>query len=319
MALAHLNALRAFEAAVRLGSFRAASDELGVTPAAVGQQVRKLEDALGCTLLLRRANGFEPTELAETTARRLGSGFERLSDAVRMIRDSSAGLRVAITVAPTIAEWWLAPRLVQFLADNPQVDLSIDTTRGLIAGNTARFDFALRYAAPTPGAREEIELFREWLVPVCAPELAARLCPGDCADPFRGVPLIRVERETGDSDWIDWGAWGRRFGFAIPDHVHALKCSRATLALRSLHDGHGIHLAQLSIVAPALTSGRLAAPFGPARSVMTGYPYRLTVFGRREGHAVRRAFGDWIAAEAAETRRAMRRFLERKPRHAIPQ
>lgn len=309
MAIAHLNALRALEAAIRLGSFRAAGAELGVTPAAVGQQVRKLEEALGCTLLLRRANGFEPTAQARAAARHLDAGFAELTEAVRMLRDSASGLALTLTVAPTIGEWWLAPRLDDFLSRHPGTDLRIDTTHQLLVGNTARFDFALRYAPPTPGASEEIELFREWLIPVCTPELAARLAPGDPSDPFRGVPLIRVDRETDDPGWITWDGWGRRFGIAVPDAAQGLKYSRTTLALRSVHDGHGVHLAQLSITAAALRTGRLVMPFGIGRAVQTGYPYRLAIFGARRRAPIYLAFIDWICAEAAATRRAMQVVL----------
>jgi LysR family glycine cleavage system transcriptional activator len=310
MRLSNLKALRALEASVRLGSFRAAGDELGVTAAAVGQQVRKLEESVGRTLLVRRANGFEPTELAKGVSRRLASGFASLSDAMDMMAGTSATFRLAISVAPTIAERWLAPRLAGFLARHPEIDLRIDSTHQLFSLESGDFDFALRYAPPSPYANSELDLFREWLLPVCVPELLADLRPEDRANAFRAVPLLHVDKETGDPEWMDWDEWGRRFGFTIPSQKHRLRFTRTTLALRSAYGGHGLHLAQLSITLPDLASGRLVAPFGPARCVRTGYPYRLVAFGKEKMTPLHAAFIDWIRSEADGTLAAMRAYLE---------
>ncbi|HSA81050.1 MAG TPA: LysR substrate-binding domain-containing protein [Geminicoccaceae bacterium] len=308
--MSHLTALRALEASVRLGSFRAAGEELGVTAAAVGQQVRKLEETVGRPLLTRRANGFEPTELAKSATRRLASGFESLRDAMDMMLGRSAAFRLAISVAPTIAERWLAPRLAGFLAHHPEIDLRIDSTHQLFYRASGDFDFALRYAPPSPYANSELDLFREWLLPVCVPKLLAEIQPDDRADAFRTVPLLHVDKETSDPEWIDWDEWGRRFGFAIPSQKHRLRFTRATLALRSAYGGHGLHLAQLSITLPDLASGRLAAPFGPARSVRTGYPYRLAAFGKERLTPLHEAFIAWIRSEADGTLDAMQTYLE---------
>ena len=94
--LSHLNALRALEASVRHGSFTAAAAELGVTPAAIGQQVRKLEAALGQRLLVRRANGFEPTEIATSAATKLASGFDDLREALALMAHGNNPNRVFV-------------------------------------------------------------------------------------------------------------------------------------------------------------------------------------------------------------------------------
>lgn len=310
MRVTHLSGLRALEASVRLGSFRAAGEELGVTAAAVGQHVRKLEEAIGQTLLRRGVNGFEPTALARRVAERLTSGFETLSEAMQMMRGSSATLRLAITAAPTIAERWLAPRLAGFLSGHPEIDLRIDSTHRVLHRESGAFDFALRYAPPSATTQWERELFREWLVPVCLPKLLDRLRPEDRSNPFQDVPLLHVDRETADSEWIDWEGWGRRYGFSIPSQKQGLRFTHTTLALRSLYDGHGLHLAQLSITLRDIVAGRLAAPFGPARCVRTGYPYRLVVFGKDLMPPLHQNFVDWILSEAATTRRAMRTYLQ---------
>ena len=115
MFLRHLNALRALEATVRLGSFRAAGEELNVTAAAVGQQVKKLESLLGSPLLQRRSNGFTPTVRALRACRSLEAGLAHFREALDILADSNASQRLAITIVPSLAEHWLTPRI----ADGP--------------------------------------------------------------------------------------------------------------------------------------------------------------------------------------------------------
>ncbi|MEZ5830767.1 MAG: LysR substrate-binding domain-containing protein [Dongiaceae bacterium] len=309
MKVIHLNGLRALEASLRLGSFRAAGEELGVTAAAVGQHVHKLEQAIGQTLLRRSANGFEPTAMARRAAERLTSGFEMLSEVTQLMRRSPATLRLAITVAPTIAERWLAPRLAGFLSGHPEIDLRLDSTPSLLSGETGEFDFALRYAPPSPAGQQDRELFREWLVPVCTPELAERLRLDDRSDPFQDVPLLHVDVETADPAWIGWQEWGRRFNFSVPSQKQGFRFTHTTLALRSLYRGHGLHLGQLSITLPDISAGRLVAPFRAARCVRTGYAYRLVIFSKGTT-PLHQDFINWILSEAAATRKAMRGYLQ---------
>ncbi len=309
MTLPHLNALRALESAVRHGSFRGAGDELCVSPAAVGQQVRRLEEFIGCELLIRKPNGFEATDLAVRATKPLANGFEHIRDALEILQDRKATQRLAITLVPTIAEYWLAPRLPEFMGQHPGMDLRIDSTHTQHFKPSADFDFALRYEATIPGTVEEIALFDEWLVPVCIPELAKRLRIKDRADPFRDVPLLHVERESDDPLWLGWGEWGKRFKFKVPPARRRMKFKHTTLALRSAFAGHGVHLAQLSIAVSALGSGSLVAPFGPKNCAKTGYPYRLSSFSNARRPELHLAFADWVREQGAGTNVQMQEFL----------
>jgi len=306
-AVSHLNALRALEASVRLGSFTAAATELGVSPAAVGQQVRKLENALGRPLLIRGANGFQITEHARLAATKLTAGLAELRDAVALMREDPVPHHISVTVVPTIAEHWLAPRLAAFRQAYPQIDLRIDSTHHVHYQASDSYDFALRYDPPATSGFRETALFREWLVPVCTPELATRVRPQAGEAALTAVPLIDVDRSTGDPDWIGWAAWGARFGHRIDRP--ALHFTFTTLALRAAYDGHGVFLAQLSIVLPDILAGRMAAPFGPACAARTGYPYRLIALRPGSPSRSRKAFTDWVLSEASQTRAQMASYL----------
>lgn len=307
--LSNLNALRALEASVRHGSFKAAATELGVTPAAVGQQVRGLEVVLGQRLLIRRANRFEPTDAALLAAQKLTEGFYNLREALALMTPGDARHRLSVSAAPTIAERWLAPRLSGFLAGHPDIDLRIDSTPHIFHEENSEFDFGLRYALPSPTAREEIKLFGEVLVPLCAPQLASGIGPRDSPDALADIPLLHADQSTSDPEWIGWEEWGNRFGYMIPQPSHGLRFTLTTLAIRSVLAGHGLFLGQLSIALPDLRAGRLVAPFGPSKSCRTGYSYRLVSTGSARRTTLQRAFANWIEAEAEKTGEAMEAYL----------
>lgn len=309
MRLSYLNALRALEAAVRNGSFKAAARELGVTPAAVGQQVRNLEAALGQRLLVRHASGFEPTEATRLAAARLATGFEELRNALEMMARDTAPKRVFVTVTPSIAERWLAPRLSDFLARHAEVDLRIDSTPYVHNTWTGEFDFAIRWDKPGRSGGEETLLFREILIPVCTPSVAERIGPAERRDCLRQAPLLHVERSTDDPDWFHWDEWGERFVYEIPMVQQRIQFTSTTLVLRAAHEGHGLHLAQLSICIGDLMSGRLVAPFGTAACARPAYQYSLVRTGSARLSPLHRAFRDWITDEGRKTQADMDAYL----------
>ncbi len=313
----HLNALKALEASVRLGSFRAAAAEMGVTPAAVGQQVRKLEEALGQALLLRHANGFEPTRTAALAATKLASGFGQLREALAMMARDHEPNRVFVTVTPTIGERWLAPRLSGFLAKHPVCDLRIDSTPYVHYQLSPDFDFAIRYDKPNKSGCDETALFGETLIPVCRPDIANQLGPVDCGDCLMNAPLIHVDRSTDDPEWLHWDEWGKKYGYKIPENPQRMHFTYTTMALRAVYDGHGLHLAQLSITLPDLLSGRLVAPFGPSKTVRPGYPYTLINMNADRGTPLLRAFQDWVVDEGKKTQAAMASFLAAQDEAAV--
>ena len=144
----HLNALRAFEAAARHLSYVAAADELNVTPAAVGQLVRGLEEVLGIELFHRAQAG--PARLVLTDQARaalpdLQAGFDRLTIAFERLKAGPARIAVSVTVPPAFADKWLLPRVERFQAQHPDYDLLIDTSGRLVDFAAERVHVGIRY------------------------------------------------------------------------------------------------------------------------------------------------------------------------------
>lgn len=301
MILNHLNALRALEASIRLGSSSAAARELNVTPAAVGQQVKKLENFLGVRLLNRNPNGFSPTPIASQVASKLHLGFGQIEEAGQLMAQRYTANQQAISVVPTIAENWLAPRLPDFLQQQPGIDLRIDSTSTILNPEESHFDFALRYGSEAPEGSDVADLFPDYLLPVCTPELAQRMDIGNGENPFGDVPLLHTERSTSDPDWMHWPEWCEAMGYGCPEPAGGVKHTFTTLAIRAMFAGQGVHLAQLSITLPAIAAGRLVAPFGAVRSVRTGLPYRLVQLNARGAPSLHERFRAWVTTESAET------------------
>ena len=144
----HLNALRAFEASARHQSFSAAAVELHVTPAAVGQLVRTLEEWLGTPLFLRNTSGrarLIPTEAAERALPEIRAGFDRLALGLERLKEGAASGVLTVTVSPAFAAKWLLPRIDGFHTAWPDTDLRLDTSLRGVDFVAQRVDIGVRY------------------------------------------------------------------------------------------------------------------------------------------------------------------------------
>ncbi|WP_185960277.1 LysR family transcriptional regulator [Erythrobacter insulae] len=233
-----LNALRVYDAAARHLSFTRAADELAVTPAAVGQQIRALEDHLGTVLFRRTSKGLELTPEGEAGLDALREGFLRFEESVAAMQAGQASDRYTIAAPRDFYAEWLAPRLAVFQADTPKDSAGV--LYSFVADENADFT--------------EANL-----------DLAIRLVdgPGD----LEGVQLAPAERVTVAAPthrdaWIDWP------GAALPDGVKpCIKAGSAGQALSSALAGMGRTVLPMPLVAGALKSGALEASGEPQESL----------------------------------------------------
>jgi len=170
-----LNALRVFDAAARSLSFTKAADELAVTPAAVGQQIRALEETLGVILFRRTAKGLELTPEALRALPHLRSGFSAFEETVSALREGQGSTRLSLGCARGAIRHWLLPRLTGWLEAHPEASVQIIALDGPVDFAQANFDLALSYG-PTPDAEGVFgcKLADEVLVTVSAPNTASR-------------------------------------------------------------------------------------------------------------------------------------------------
>ena len=297
--IAHLNALRAFEASARHQSFSLAAQELNVTPAAVGQLVRTLEDWLGSPLFVRSTSGrarLVTTEVAEKVLPDIRAGLERLAVGLERLRSGSAGGVLTVTVSPAFAAKWLLPRIERFQAAWPETDLRLDTSLKPVDFVAQRIDVGVRYGrGQWPGLAAE-KLMDEEVYPVCAPALLATAtlqAPGD----LRGQVLIHDQSVDTSTGFASWQAWLRHAGVQGVPTDRGLRINNSAAVLQAAIDGQGVALARSVMAHDDLAAGRLVRLFPQVRreSALADYVvYRPECIAQPKVAA----FRDWLLREA---------------------
>jgi LysR family glycine cleavage system transcriptional activator len=296
---AHLNALRAFEASARHQSFSAAAAELHVTPAAVGQLVRTLEEWLGAPLFVRGTSGrarLVPTEAAQRALPELRAGFDRLTLGLERLREGSPSGVLTVTVSPAFAAKWLLPRIDRFHAAWPDTDVRLDTSLKPVDFVAQRVDIGVRYGSGHwPGLVAD-KLMDEEVYPVCSPQLqreARRLQkPKDLAR----ATLIHDLSMDGHASFPTWGAWLRKAGVVDVAAGRGMKINNSAAVLQAAIDGQGVALARSVMARDDLAAGRLVRLFP---EVKFASPLAYYVVYRAECSALPRiaAFRDWLLQE----------------------
>src|SRR6266702_2153640 len=291
-----LNALRAFEAAARLGSFSAAAQELRVTDSAVSQQVRTLERYLGTRLFKRLPRGLLLTELGSTYLPVLTAGFDRLSEATVRLR--SGGVRGLLTVAalPAFASGWLLPRIRRFRERYPRVDVLLKTGRALADFRREDVDVAIRFGAASTGDTKSILLLPEDVFPVASPSLVSTSrIPMQVAD-LRTLPLLHDVDAHPGQPWLSWRAWFERAGVESPNALRGLQFTDSIVLAEAAVAGLGVALGRGPNIEELLARGQLVRL--TQDSWRAAWSYRLVAPPVNFSRPNVRAFVDWIAAEA---------------------
>ena len=263
-----LNALQAFEQAARAGSFAAAAQELGVSPAAVSQQIRLLEDRFGKQVFFRRANGVELTDAGRELFLRVAGAFAELTEAAAHLKTSASRPRAVISVIASVGELWLLPRLAD-LADRAGVQI-IEENEDPVDFASRGVDIRITYgAAAYPSQTVEV-LFQDRMVPVAAPVLAAAL-DGGALHAGDGL-LIHTQWGPTYANPQSWSGWHAALGSPRrPDPGRGLSVDRLGIAATAARFGSGVALLPETLAAADLARGTLVA-VGPAGASMP-HPY----------------------------------------------
>ena len=301
-----LNGLRAFEAAARRGSFTLAAKELGVTQAAVSQQVRLLEKRLGFTLFERRANELELTYQGRTFQPGLTDAFDRIDRLTDQVSTMRSGPVLVAGIAPAFAMNWLMPRLPRFSQAHPDIEFRMATGGERMPLRDDWTCSVRRGTGDWPGYVAE-ELFPVPLVPVCTPQLAKELRhPRDLS----GATLIVVPHLRQQWNW-----WFDAAGLkgAIKPAAEVV-FENSPLAIKAVLDGMGVAVAQLPYVSDALAAGRLVSPFPIVRQRYQGW-YLVYRPALKDDRALT-AFRGWLHGEAAVQHNEYERLIASSKRKA---
>jgi LysR family glycine cleavage system transcriptional activator len=285
-----LNALRAFEAAGRLGSFKEAAAALHVTHGAVSQQVRLLEEWLGAALFERHNRRVTLTPAAKAYLAEIGPLFEQLAQATARYGVPGPVSRTLSVNAPaTFTLRWLVPRLAKFRAEHPDVEIKVETSNGPLESLKDDHDLIIRGGPDTFYGYAMRPFLTEERLPVCSPALLQRQplgVPGD----LRQHTLLHTSSLP--RLWPDWLASAKIPGLSP---AATLTFDHFFLTLQAAIDGIGIAMGPTSLVSDDLAAGRLVAPFAGPR--LPSRSYCAYVPDEKRGDELVGLFQSWLERE----------------------
>lgn len=298
MKLPPLNALKAFEAAARLGSFVAASEELGVSAAAVSMQVRNLETYLKKKLFTRSNNRITLTDAGMAVYPGIAQSLNGIAGLTERILDPETRSRIVVSTLPSLAERWLAPRLADFARaqPGPSVELRIEDDPVEFARDKigVRITFGdLLY----PDFRSDF-LFKDTVTPLVAPGMATPLETEWELLQVADDNLIHVDWGPKYGSQPRWRDWFEAAGVSrIPDIAKGTKVTTTSAAIALATRGMGIALAPKSLAAAELASGVLINP-SPVNLTLA-HPYCAVSSHSRQNDRYLRQFIDWLVRDSS--------------------
>jgi len=292
-----LNALRAFEAAARLESFARAADELAVTPGAISQQIRTLEEHVGAQLFVREGRGLSLTQAGRAAANVASDAFETLERAVSLMRQPLQRRALTVSVAPSFAGKWLAPRLHRFQADHPGVEVWIAATSERVDLSAGAADLGIRYGPGGDMTLNEEMLLPEEVLPVCSPDLLRDGPALNTPRDLDGRTLLHDASPESEVDGADWSSWLKARNVRGVDTAGGVRFNQSALVIDAAVAGRGVALAKRALAQNDLASGRLVALFADGTSPVRS-AYQIVTARNRPLSADAEAFIAWLRAEA---------------------
>lgn len=302
------NALHAYVVAARQGSFSKAADELHVTPAAVSQQIRTLEDLLGVQLFHRLHRGLTLTEAGEAGLAKMQEGFQSLNDAVQQIKGGEEKHEVSIWTSPSFASKWLMPRMYRFREAHPDIDLRIsgsaslidsDTTAPSLSADTLKehnIDIAIRFGSGNyPGCVVD-RIMEVDAITLCSPALLEN-SDKPLKEPSDLQHHTLLHDESPYEGRPQWKSWFKNAGMDDVVCDSNLYFNSVLLALSAAIEGQGVVLTLDKLSQNDIEKGHLVRLFDLPMEVDHGY-HLVSLEGAQSDAAVS-AFKQWVKTETA--------------------
>jgi LysR family transcriptional regulator, glycine cleavage system transcriptional activator len=281
-----LNALKAFDAAARHLSFTAAAGELHVTHGAVSRQIATLEEELQVPLFVRGTRGLKLTEEGAQLARGVGAAFDTLRSAVAQVRKAGPASALRVSVPPTLAMWWLIPRMSALHHAHPRLHIDLTTSTEPVDFQRDLYDAAIRRITQVPKGMEAERFLDARPVPVCSPAYQKQHRLRSAADLVRATLIVtRSEPQA-------WPEWLKVHKVSRPEEAPTLTFEQLYFAIQAALDSLGVTLAPAALVAGEIRRGRLHAlsqvegPVAPAYALLSPRvsPHREVI----------RTLGEWL-------------------------
>ncbi|MBP0590063.1 LysR family transcriptional regulator [Paraburkholderia sp. LEh10] len=261
-----LKALVAFEAAMRLNSFSLAAEELGVTPGAVGQQVQKLEAWLGLALFSRQIRRIVPSDEARAYYAQIQPALAQIGHASRRMRENqSKGVR--LSMPPSFAAKWFAPRMTSFLIAHPGIALELNTTTAFVDFELQSVDLAVRYFDGNAPDLQVQLLHPDEARVYCSPSYARR-AKLRSPDDLQHATLLHNTLHP------HWSMWLRKFSTLSArqvDGIAGIHFDQSLMAIEAAARGEGVVLTSAVLTEAERAAKSLVEPFDFALPLKTAY------------------------------------------------
>jgi LysR family transcriptional regulator, glycine cleavage system transcriptional activator len=294
--LSRIKAIQAVEATARHGSYVTAAEELNVTPAAVGQQVRLLEAWVDTVLFRRAAQGSQrltPTPALQEALREFSTGLDRLDAGVRRLRERTNRKVVAVTASQALVAKWLLPRLEQFTSAHADIDVRLDVTDRPLDLSQGDADIALRCGPGRWAGHTARLLMSEEIFPVASPSLFK---PGAMPRSPAGLlkyTLIHDVALRPAKVFPDWQQWLHAQGLQEVPPPTSLEINASAAVIQAVINGQGIALARAALVGDDIAAGRLIRLCPQVHWPLEWAYYVLTAQDQALSPPVR-LFHDWL-------------------------
>ena len=249
--------LRVFASAARHRSFKKAAEELNVSPAAISQQIRKLEEYYGTKLFTRQPRSIELTRLGKLSAPLVQIGFKNLTEACSAIECDRNNDALVVTVPPSFCVKWLIPRLERFQDRHPDIDVRIDARDELVNFHAGLADVGVRYGDGNYPDLYVEPLIRDAYWPVCSPRLLKRTGGLDHPSQIVHYRLLHVDWPALSWEAPSWDMWLKAAKTFHPDLEKGHRFANEIAAQEAAASGLGLALASQANAATDLADGRL--------------------------------------------------------------
>jgi LysR family glycine cleavage system transcriptional activator len=286
-----LNALRAFEAAARTGSFKSAALDLYVSQSAVSHQIKHLEKVLGVKLFDRRTRAVALTEAGRSYLPFLQQAFDSISDGTRLLTRVPREDILTVRMYSTFAVRWLVSRLDTFQERYPDVQVRLTTSQTDTVFPDQEIDLAVMIGQPQAGLAHYEYLFSPTMFPVCSPKLMATRSPIKRPSDLAGLTILQVYPSAGD-----WTAWLKATRTKGVDPDSGLRFDSYDHALRMAARGLGVALAMQPYVSEDLAAALLVAPL-PRHTVPAPGDWYLVYVAEKKTPRKIAMFQAWLLEE----------------------
>jgi LysR family transcriptional regulator, glycine cleavage system transcriptional activator len=298
MALSHLKSLQALELALRLGSLQAAANALWITPAAVGQRIKSLEDYLGVDLVVRGRSGLRPTAEVSAALEHLRVAFQELNVVTAML-NLERGDEIHIAAIPDFAELWLKPRLESFKAAHPHALFCING-EGEAPLRIGQVDCEIIFGARRASADDD-PLFPDFVLPVSSPENTRRISRVALRYRLEGFPLLHLDFYKDDPGGLNWPSWVKAQRLKRTEPNRGIRFQHIQPAIEAVRASAGLTICGLALLGPSLDDGSLSLPFPMSTGQWTEHVFQARF--RRDAllrPQVKR-FREWLLGESKVT------------------